>query len=75
MFQANQDINGQVHLILFSELDSRSVIGYCLMKTAFVGTYFNLLLTLKALGFFLPVQHWGGGSTPTVKLDADILES
>ena len=46
------------------------------MKTVFVGTYFNLLLTLKALGFLLPVQHWGGGgSTPSVKLDPDILES
>ena len=27
-------------------------------------------LTLKALGFFLPVQHWGGGlfSTPLCKI-------
>ena len=33
-------------------------------------------LTLKALGFLLPVQHWGGVfSTPSVKLDPDILES
>ena len=35
-------------------------------------------LTLKALAFLLPVQHWGGGgvfSTPSVKLDPEILES
>ena len=38
---------------------------------------FQLFFTLKALGFSLPVQHWGGGvfSTPSVKLDLDILES
>ena len=39
----------------------------------------RLELTPKALGFLLPVQHWGGGgevfSTPSVKLDPDILES
>ena len=30
----------------------------------------NELLTLKALGFFLPVQHWGeeGGSTVLCKI-------
>ena len=32
-------------------------------------------LTLKALGFFLPVQRWGVFPTPSVKLDPDILES
>ena len=40
--------------------------------------YFHLeVLTLKALGFFLPMQHWGGGvfSTSYVKLDLDILET
>ena len=31
-------------------------------------------LTPKALGIFLPVQHWGVFSTPSVKLDPDILE-
>ena len=36
----------------------------------------SMILTLKALGFFLPVQHWGGVfSTPYVRLDPDILES
>ena len=32
------------------------------------------LLTLKALGFFLPVQQWGVFCTPSVKLDPDIPE-
>ena len=36
-------------------------------------------LTLKALGFFLPVQHWGekvfSTPPPSVRLDPDILES
>ena len=33
-------------------------------------------LTLKALGFFLPVQHWGVCfPLPHVRLDPDILES
>ena len=33
-------------------------------------------LTLKALGFFLLVQHWGGCFPPPhVRLDPDILES
>ena len=34
-------------------------------------------LTLKALGFFLLVQHWGEGvfSTPSVKLDLNNPES
>ena len=41
--------------------------------------YVAYYLTLKAWGFY-PVQHWGGGggevlSTPSVKLDPDILES
>ena len=33
--------------------------------------------SLKALGFFLPVEHCGGGVFPplSVKLDPDILES
>ena len=32
--------------------------------------------TLKALGFFFPVQHWEGGvPLPSVRLDPDILES
>ena len=33
-------------------------------------------LTLKGLGFFLSVQHWGGGGCfplPSVKLDPDIF--
>ena len=34
------------------------------------------VLTLKALGFFLLVQHWEGVfSTPSVRLDTDIVES
>ena len=35
-------------------------------------------LTLKALGFFLPMQHWGGVFStlpPYVRLDPDIPES
>ena len=35
----------------------------------------NIQLTLKALGFFLLVQHWGVFSTPHVRLDPDIIES
>ena len=35
----------------------------------------DFTLTLKALGFFLPVQRWGVFSTPSVKLDPDILEN
>ena len=31
--------------------------------------------SLKALGFFLPVQYWGVFSTPSVKLDPNFLKS
>ena len=35
---------------------------YSVYKKAFY--FLRLYLTLKALGFFLPVQHWGGGCFP-----------
>ena len=35
----------------------------------------STVLTQKALGFLLPLQHWGVFSTPSVSLDPDILKS
>ena len=46
------------------------------IKNFYIGLY-KSDLTLKALGFFLPVEHWGGvfHPPPHVRLDPEILES
>ena len=54
-----------IHGLLFRPILAKSfIVG--LIKLIY------RILTLKALGFLLPVQHWGRGGG---ELDPDILES
>ena len=59
-----------------TDVNTRSNLYICI-STLIEPASSQEVLTLKALGFFLQVQHWGGGvfSTSSVRLDPDILES